>query len=825
MGITLVPIDPATKKPFDKYKQYKDIKQEFKALEILYNTYPTANWAVYCIGGIIGLDFDSANTYEEFFHDLDTLTTRSPSGGYHGFIKSLAPLKQFQDIGLEVKVNELNTLIGNGYEVTRDVQIKEFEDAESFIKSRLPKLKSYKGKDINKFKGLKIGDVVGLYCEKKKEGHGYWQAMCPIHGDTDTPHLYVYEDSNKFYCHKCKKGGLAAHFVSAIEGIKLKDVPTLLKDKFNIDIEEGEETLDIYKSTVKINGVLYEQILQDGVYRFVSYQNNEFVFFDSIKDEGIEYFPCVDEEVTKKAVVFCNGITEYPSVKTLLVEIDKFLYKWLDIDTADRTLYTYYILQTWLYDCFETIGYARALGTWGVGKTRFLDAIGGLCYKPIFTTGAINAAPVFRILDKHKGTFVMDEADMDKSDETQSIMKILNSGWTRGKPVMRCNPNNVNEIQTFEIYGPKVLATRATYKDKALESRCYTTTLTKTEREDIPVQQGKEFEKEQDIIKNKLLAFRLKNFNIIEYDPTLQERFSGVDPRLIQKIISLASIFKNDEESLNILIDYTSRSQENLIEEAQESKEGKIGLIVLDILVKGLEYFETIDEVIFSSKDIATVYNKGKPEKYHISAQGVGKVIKGLGFETDNERKRKLSLCDHIKNLNGDEILPSQNRQLVTTPELVRKTLKRLTFFNEEKYHKLRGAVTSVTYTKGEYQNNFLLRNSAHINVSEKKEGDSPYVHVTNVTHVTEISKKIVPYYSNFWAGNNGPVNSTNIVKFCIDCALHLKVNPGEIKPHAEKLFAITPKQDPGIEEQNFTLVRTAAEADQAVNALMEAGY
>lgn len=298
MGLTLIPLDPKTKEPYGKYATYKTIPQSREALKILFHTYPDANWAVYCINGVVGFDFDSPKTYEVYFNNVDTLTTRSPSGGYHMFIKSLAPLKSFETMGLEIKVNLPNTLIGDGYEIIKDCPLKELEDAESFIKKTLPKLKTYKTKADKKLKDLKISDIVLKYAEKKESGHNYWRAFCPIHGDTETAHLYVYEETNSWYCFKCNKGGLTGHFIAEVEGIKLKEVPKLLKDRFDIDIStEDEDDTKFFVSTVKCNGILHEQILQGEYYKFISYQNNRFVFDDCVKDSktGFDYYPCVDQ--------------------------------------------------------------------------------------------------------------------------------------------------------------------------------------------------------------------------------------------------------------------------------------------------------------------------------------------------------------------------------------------------------------------------------------------------------------------------------------------------------------------------------------------------
>ena len=53
---------------------------------------------------------------------------------------------------------------------------------------------------------------------------------------------------------------------------------------------------------------------------------------------------------------------------------------------------------SWCYDVLNTVPYLRALGDYGTGKSRFEDIIGGLCYKPMFTNGAITPAVIYRVL-------------------------------------------------------------------------------------------------------------------------------------------------------------------------------------------------------------------------------------------------------------------------------------------------------------------------------------------------------------------------------------------------------------------------------------------
>lgn len=237
MGLILIPMTTKDEKkqPLISYKGFKEKGQDLATLQDLYESYKEIKplqWAVYCVNGIVGLDFDSPKDYETFFNDIDTLTTRSPSGGYHCFVKSLAPCKSFDHMGFEVKVNELCTILGDGYDLVKDLQPKEFEGAEDFLRKKFPKIKTNK-----KLKDINISDVINKYTNKKNEFHGGWTAFCPIHGDENHSHLYVYENTNTWYCFKCKKGGDAASFVVALKKLKYKDALITIYELLGIELE------------------------------------------------------------------------------------------------------------------------------------------------------------------------------------------------------------------------------------------------------------------------------------------------------------------------------------------------------------------------------------------------------------------------------------------------------------------------------------------------------------------------------------------------------------------------------------------------------------
>src|SRR3984893_7811851 len=166
----------------------------------------------------------------------------------------------------------------------------------------------------------------------------------------------------------------------------------------------------------------------------------------------------------------------YGSEDNLVAEIRGFIHRYVDLSPTFEKVATYYVLLTWLYDAFNELPYLRLRGDYGSGKTRALLTIGSLCYKGFFASGASTVSPIFHTLDAFRGTLVFDEADFRFSDERAEIVKILNNGNVRGMPVLRTMMNRQREFnpQAFQVFGPKVVATRGSYEDRALESRFIT---------------------------------------------------------------------------------------------------------------------------------------------------------------------------------------------------------------------------------------------------------------------------------------------------------------------------------------------------------------
>jgi len=284
---------------------------------------------------------------------------------------------------------------------------------------------------------------------------------------------------------------------------------------------------------------------------FVVYKDGHWEVKKSIERDGITLIPYYPHNglLKNRVVLFPEKVEEFDDEKELIGEIKTFIHRYLDVSKFFENIAPYYVLFSWIYDCFNELPYLRALGDYGSGKTRFLQVIGSVCYKPIFAGGATTTSPVFRILEGVKGTLVLDEADFRFSDTKSEIIKILNNGFAKGFPVLRSEASNDGKwnVKTFDVFGPKIIATRERFQDKALESRFLIEDMEKDElRGDIPLNLPDSFWDEATQLRNKLLMWRFLNYGKKELDNN-DVADSTIKPRLNQIILPLLSIIKDEE--------------------------------------------------------------------------------------------------------------------------------------------------------------------------------------------------------------------------------------------------------------------------------------
>jgi hypothetical protein len=247
--------------------------------------------------------------------------------------------------------------------------------------------------------------------------------------------------------------------------------------------------------------------------------------------------------IKNEAVLLPSKPEEYGSQEELLRDIAEFIHRYLDVSPLFEKVASYYVLLSWIHDAFNELPYLRLRGDYGTGKTRALLTIGSLCYKAFFASGASTVSPLFHTLDAFRGTLIIDEADFRFSDEKAEIVKILNNGNVKGLPVLRTMQTQQREFnpRAFQVFGPKIIAARGSFDDRALESRFITEDMGQRRlRSDVPINLPDAWKEEALTLRNKLLLYRFRNRHKARIDPSLIDL--NLEPRLNQILVPLMSV-------------------------------------------------------------------------------------------------------------------------------------------------------------------------------------------------------------------------------------------------------------------------------------------
>lgn len=328
----------------------------------------------------------------------------------------------------------------------------------------------------------------------------------------------------------------------------------------------------------------------------------------------------------------------------LLADVQAYLHRYVDLSPTFERIAAYYVLLTWVHDAFNELPYLRLRGPYGSGKTRGLLAIGSICYRPFFASGASTISPIFHTLDRIGGTLVIDEADFRFSDATSDMVKVLNNGNVKGLPVLRNMQNRDKEFnpRAFRVFGPKVVAMRGSFEDPALESRFLTENMgLRPLRADISIPLPNTLEEEALALRNRLLHYRFCHYFTTKPDPTAL--LDGVEPRVNQIALPLLSLVDEPEIRADIR-DRLLREQEARTSERRQTVEGKVVTALCEVM-------EQANDAPLAIGAIAARFNASHGAEYGrpVSEKWVGHILRS-----------RLRLATHKSN--GVYVVPLEEK-------------------------------------------------------------------------------------------------------------------------------------------------------------------
>lgn len=351
------------------------------------------------------------------------------------------------------------------------------------------------------------------------------------------------------------------------------------------------------------------------------------------KDRLVPY-SAANNLLASECVLLPSEVGDSSDKASLLADIRTYIHRYVDLSPHFEDIAAHYVLLSWVHDAFNELPYLRFRGEYGTGKTRALLAIGSICYKPIFASGASSVSPIFRILDAFGGTLILDEADLRFSDATADLTKILNNGNMKGLPVLRTMTNRHNELnpQAFKVYGPKIIAMREGFADEALESRFLTEeTGGRPLRRDISVHLPGIMKVEARTLRNRLLAWRFAARRGVGVDP--DRAIAGLSPRGNQTALALLSLIDDDGLRGRIADDLVAGEARVATKRAASPRVTMVGILH--------EMFARTRTPYLALTDVAAAFNGATAERGEqpMAVKAVGWLVRSqLGLVTMKTR-------------------------------------------------------------------------------------------------------------------------------------------------------------------------------------------
>ncbi len=202
-------------------------------------------------------------------------------------------------------------------------------------------------------------------------------------------------------------------------------------------------------------------------------------------------------------------------------------------------------------------------------------------------------------------------------------MKILNNGNAKGFPVLRTEVIDKREFNpvAYQVFGPKLVATRGYFEDRALESRCITEELGHNRlRTDIPINLPSVYREEALRLRNKLLLFRFRNLGKHQATESLVDRM--IEPRLNQIFTPLLSII-DDLKAQQDLKELARLYNRDLIADRGMDMEAQILEVIRDLLAASTNGHVSI-------KDITSWFIDRHSEEYDrkLTAKWIGSIVR-----------------------------------------------------------------------------------------------------------------------------------------------------------------------------------------------------
>jgi hypothetical protein len=417
-----------------------------------------------------------------------------------------------------------------------------------------------------------------------------------------------------------------------------------IKEKTEKKSTSKKDDSVIYTSFLQTPDHILEQVKNAGraglAVCSIENENYEFIAFNKktgttervkhFEFQGKTYYPVIDNIAKKNGVSLASDVCEYKDTAEIINQIREFFHHYIELPEFYEKFLPHLILFYWLYEKFPFVPYLQFGGRTATGKTTAMEVFGSICYKAIDTTGSMTIASIFRVATIWKGTLLIDEFEK-AGDNAQEMISFLKSGVS-DKLLLRTEGEGKKEVEAYIVKAPKVFTSENPINDAGLQSRTMVIKMEKNKRK-IPLYRLPHYDDEAQEIRNKLLLWRLRNYNSIDLTK-IEFGFPELEvfDRRVQQVVSPIFYF-SDEATRQNIVNFAKEQEEETTRERRESLHGIIFESIYNQYVS--EGSATIGQI---SKEINNPGNK-----YPVSEKKIANVIrKTLGFDTQRVGHDKI---------------------------------------------------------------------------------------------------------------------------------------------------------------------------------------
>jgi hypothetical protein len=242
-------------------------------------------------------------------------------------------------------------------------------------------------------------------------------------------------------------------------------------------------------------------------------------------------------------------------------------------------------------------------------------------YRGVILT-SIREAHVIRLATNYRATLFFDIMDLWKKVERSGTEDIMLARFESGAKVLRVkHPEKeaFDDTVFYDIYGPTIMATNETIHE-ILDTRSIQIVMPETSRmfdEDVKESNGLPF-------RERLVAFRARWMD--RQLPAVDKPAIGRLGDILKPIRQIINMVGQDE---SWFLEFTKKVEESRKKDALDSKDAQVVNAIY-------ECYDKINYGHLLNQEILDVINKDRPEQFHISPQGLGRVTKRLGFKKYN---------------------------------------------------------------------------------------------------------------------------------------------------------------------------------------------